>query len=317
MTEDIGRDIGSKIGRVLVVDKRAIQTDQAKFLRIRVEVQINKPLCRGGYVKNDESGRFWVDFRYERLPTLCYRCGILGHDEKHCQGSSLEQLSRRQYGEWLKASGVLKFGGEKERLKEKSVAEKEGSASMVVDSDAGKGSGAGSKSSPAMVVDGSVEAEKGAVLMMEADQLEHEMNPDMSSHRKHGEQARWEETLTGALNSVKEQKTRDGQNEDRTSSVRTNWIGTEANHQVVRKPFGPDTNGVGSVSPQRINENEGLSGEKKNRPNLNELERKKPVGPEDKEHSLVDRTQPPCPNRVIAQGTKGRIKKIARDKGKA
>ena len=38
MTEDIGRDIGSKIGRVLVVDKRAIQTDQAKFLRIRVEV---------------------------------------------------------------------------------------------------------------------------------------------------------------------------------------------------------------------------------------------------------------------------------------
>ena len=118
MTEDIGRDIGSKIGRVLEVDKRAIQTDQAKFLRIRVEVQIDKPLRRGGYVKNDEGGRFWVDLRYERLPTLCYRCGILGHDEKHCQGSSLEQLSKRQYGEWLKASGVLKFGNEKEKLKE-------------------------------------------------------------------------------------------------------------------------------------------------------------------------------------------------------
>nr|POE84848.1 hypothetical protein CFP56_76542 [Quercus suber] len=38
MTEDIGRDIGSKIGRVLEVDKRAIQADQAKFLRIRVKV---------------------------------------------------------------------------------------------------------------------------------------------------------------------------------------------------------------------------------------------------------------------------------------
>jgi len=84
MTEDIGRDIGSKIGRVLEVDKRAIQADQAKFLRIRVEVQIDKPLRRGGCVKNDEGGRFWVDFRYERLPTFCYRCGIFGHDEKHC-----------------------------------------------------------------------------------------------------------------------------------------------------------------------------------------------------------------------------------------
>ena len=48
MIEDIGKDIGSKIGRVLEVDKRAMQADQAKFLRIRVEMQIDKPLRRGG-----------------------------------------------------------------------------------------------------------------------------------------------------------------------------------------------------------------------------------------------------------------------------
>jgi len=72
----------------------------------------------GRYIKNDEGGRFWVDFRYERLPTFYYRCGKLGHDEKHCQASSLEHLSRRQYGEWLKVGGVLKVGGEKEKLKE-------------------------------------------------------------------------------------------------------------------------------------------------------------------------------------------------------
>ena len=119
MIEDIGKEIGSKIGNVLEVDKRAIQADQAKFLRIRVEMQLDKPLWRGrGYVKNDEGGRIWVDFRYERLPIFCYICGILGHDEKHCQASSLEQLSGRQYGEWLKASGTLKIGGEKEKLKE-------------------------------------------------------------------------------------------------------------------------------------------------------------------------------------------------------
>ena len=102
---------------MLKVDKRAMQMDQAKFLRIRVEVPIDKPLHRGGYVKKEEGGRYWVDFRYERLPTFCYICGILGHDEKHCQASPMEQLSGRQYGEWLKAGGVIKNGGEKEKVK--------------------------------------------------------------------------------------------------------------------------------------------------------------------------------------------------------
>uniref|UniRef100_A0A7N2LHY1 Uncharacterized protein n=1 Tax=Quercus lobata TaxID=97700 RepID=A0A7N2LHY1_QUELO len=33
MTEEAGRDIGSKIGRVIEVDKRSWQADQAKFMR--------------------------------------------------------------------------------------------------------------------------------------------------------------------------------------------------------------------------------------------------------------------------------------------
>ena len=72
-------------------------------------MQIDKPLHRRGYIKNDEGERIWVDFRYERLPTFCFRCGILGHDEKHCQASSLKHCSERQYGEWLKAGGVLEL----------------------------------------------------------------------------------------------------------------------------------------------------------------------------------------------------------------
>ena len=99
MTEAIGKDIGSKIGRVLEVDKRAMQVELAKFLRVRVEVPIDKPLPGGGFVKNEEGERVWVDFRYKRLPNFCYICGFLGHDEKHCQVSPIEQRSRRQYGD--------------------------------------------------------------------------------------------------------------------------------------------------------------------------------------------------------------------------
>ena len=184
MIEDIRKDIGSKIGRVLEVDKRAMQADQAKFLRIRVEVQIDKPLRRGGYVKNDEGGRFWVDFRYERLPTFCYRCGILGHDEKHCQASSLEQLSGRQYGEWLKAGGVIKVRGEKEKLKGQSMAEKGCSASMVVNGGAGEECGARSRSSLALVVSDGAEEESGMVIMMEVAPLNMAKSLVTSNHRE-------------------------------------------------------------------------------------------------------------------------------------
>ena len=47
MTEEVGRDIGGKIGRVMEVDKRSWQADQAKFMRVRVELPIEKPLRRG------------------------------------------------------------------------------------------------------------------------------------------------------------------------------------------------------------------------------------------------------------------------------
>lgn len=48
MTEEAGKDIGSKIGRVIEVDKRSLQADQAKFLRVRLDLPIEKPFRRGG-----------------------------------------------------------------------------------------------------------------------------------------------------------------------------------------------------------------------------------------------------------------------------
>nr|POE89702.1 protein tpr1 [Quercus suber] len=254
-----------------------------------------------------EVGNNILQFKYERLPTFCYRCGILGHDEKHCQASLLEQSSGRQYGEWMKAGGVLKVRGEKEKLKEQSVTEKGGSASMVVDDEDRTENGVGGRSSSVLVVDGGVEPAKGSVSMMEADQLDFVMNPVMSNHRKHGELVRWEERLPKASNSEKEQNAREGLSGDRTNSVRTEWNGTEVGQHVVSKEFGPDLSGAGNLSPIKIKETKDLRGEKKNGPDLNENEGLKPIV----------QAQPHCPDRVITQGAKGRIKKIARDKRKA
>ena len=95
------------------MDKRSLQTEQAKFMRIKVEIPIDKPLCRGGNITNVEGKWFWLTFRYERLPTFCYICGLIGHDDKHCHMSQSKGVKERQYGEWLKAGGVVKSGGDK------------------------------------------------------------------------------------------------------------------------------------------------------------------------------------------------------------
>ena len=48
MFDEVGRELGNNIGRFIEVDRRARQLNQAKFMRIRVDLQFDKPLRRGG-----------------------------------------------------------------------------------------------------------------------------------------------------------------------------------------------------------------------------------------------------------------------------
>lgn len=44
ITEEAAQDIGRGLGKVIEVDCKALKTDQARFLRIKVEVPLDKPL---------------------------------------------------------------------------------------------------------------------------------------------------------------------------------------------------------------------------------------------------------------------------------
>ena len=110
MFEEVGKEIGNKVGQTIEVDKRSWQDDQAKFMRIKVDLPIDKPLRRGGHIANAEGERSWVTFKYERLPTSCFTCGIMGHDNKYCQMNLDWQHANPQYGEWLRARSANKGG---------------------------------------------------------------------------------------------------------------------------------------------------------------------------------------------------------------
>ncbi|XP_050290445.1 uncharacterized protein LOC126728703 [Quercus robur] len=103
MTEEAGHDIGRGLGKVIEVDSKAFKADQARFLRIRAEIPLDKPLRRGGPVVSPEGDEVRVAFRYERLVGWCFACGRIGHDQKECSMVGGEDTGNRTYGEWMKA----------------------------------------------------------------------------------------------------------------------------------------------------------------------------------------------------------------------
>ena len=78
----MGRDIGSGLGEVLEVDLKAFSFDHARFIRVRVELSLDKSLHRGGVVSSPKGDKAYIGFKYERLIGLYYQCGQIGHEIK-------------------------------------------------------------------------------------------------------------------------------------------------------------------------------------------------------------------------------------------
>ena len=73
-----------KTNGVVSCHRREAEMIAGDFLRIRVKVDVSKPLCRGRKVVLDNEKEVWVAFRYEKLPNFCYWCGMVCHDDKDC-----------------------------------------------------------------------------------------------------------------------------------------------------------------------------------------------------------------------------------------
>ena len=83
------------------------ETDGGEFMRVRVELDITKPLSRGRRVRFGPDSDGWVLFRYERLPVFCYWCGRLTHDAKECdiwiRSKGTLHTQQQPFGDWLRA----------------------------------------------------------------------------------------------------------------------------------------------------------------------------------------------------------------------
>ncbi|KAF4376140.1 hypothetical protein G4B88_004944 [Cannabis sativa] len=53
-------------------------------VRFRATIDIDKPLFSGFFMKRETIKDLWMQFKYEKLPKLCLKCGIISHPQKFC-----------------------------------------------------------------------------------------------------------------------------------------------------------------------------------------------------------------------------------------
>jgi hypothetical protein len=73
-------------GSVPFVDADATGRCWGSFMRVQVEVNVDKPLMRGVTVYSQRRhATDWFEVQYENLPHYCYSCGIIGHSSLDCK----------------------------------------------------------------------------------------------------------------------------------------------------------------------------------------------------------------------------------------
>lgn len=107
MSEKVATLVANSVGRCQYVDPKNFDGGKKSFLRVRVILNLSKPLKPKLKMKKPRGEWFWADLRYERLPSFCFQCGIIGHGDRYCPvGPEKVTLgAEKPFGSWLRAGG--------------------------------------------------------------------------------------------------------------------------------------------------------------------------------------------------------------------
>ncbi|KAF4360295.1 hypothetical protein F8388_020586 [Cannabis sativa] len=100
--------LAQKIGSVISIDrlwKNGFPTNE--YIRFQVTIQLNKPIMVRVFLPMEEGVCLWCYFKYENLPCVCYKCGVVGHEESRCRRKRrmiADDFNRTvpMYGPWIR-----------------------------------------------------------------------------------------------------------------------------------------------------------------------------------------------------------------------
>lgn len=84
MSERIITEVGNHIGTFLSSCPNNFRGIWREYMRVRVAINIEKPLKRRMKVCKAGNEWIWITYKYENLPIFFFICGIMGHLEKFC-----------------------------------------------------------------------------------------------------------------------------------------------------------------------------------------------------------------------------------------
>uniref|UniRef100_A0A803Q019 Zinc knuckle CX2CX4HX4C domain-containing protein n=1 Tax=Cannabis sativa TaxID=3483 RepID=A0A803Q019_CANSA len=121
------REVVKYIGTLVTSDPNNFSGVWRDYLRMRVTINVAEPLKRRMKFRKRNGEAFYAYFKYEKVPTFCFICGIMGHVKRFCNkvyGIPADQIvkpysldmkapTRRQ--NFLTASPWLRSGKEDNR----------------------------------------------------------------------------------------------------------------------------------------------------------------------------------------------------------
>lgn len=84
MSEVVAKQFGNFVGQYLEYDGSSNQLSYKRIMRVRVRVDVRRPLRRRKSLTLPAGESSFVRFEYEKLTLFCFICGKLGHGESYC-----------------------------------------------------------------------------------------------------------------------------------------------------------------------------------------------------------------------------------------
>ncbi|MBA0834062.1 hypothetical protein Goarm_006449, partial [Gossypium armourianum] len=106
MARQTTMDVGNALGELIAIDWKDCFGGWAEFMRLKVKIDVSKPLRRVVKLVDKEGMETIRVIKYELLPDFRYVCGLIGHSIKTCknkvEGVGLNKQNLH-YGSWLRA----------------------------------------------------------------------------------------------------------------------------------------------------------------------------------------------------------------------
>ncbi|KAM7491058.1 hypothetical protein LguiA_033979 [Lonicera macranthoides] len=101
------RRIAELAGRVIEIEKlEATELLIHRFVRVKILVDVRRPLKRGFRLLDEAESYSWVPFKYERLGNFCFACGRLGHEKNFCKELEVVAGEMEGFGIWMRGESV-------------------------------------------------------------------------------------------------------------------------------------------------------------------------------------------------------------------